>query len=78
MAIYRMTKEEVEKRQLLIKEETSALLEFRKILKSPLLIKKKLVEELEDTSKKLTAIMNEKEAEKKKNFQRAKSTKTKH
>jgi DNA gyrase subunit A len=77
MAIYRMTKEEVEKRQLLIKEETSALNEFRKVLKSPELIKKKLVEELEDTGKKLTAIMNDKEAEKKKNFLKAKSQGTK-
>ena len=68
MAIYRMTKEEVEKRLLLIKEETSALNEFRKILKSPEQIKKKLIEELEDVGKKLAAIMDEKEKEKKKNF----------
>ncbi len=80
MAIYRMTKEEVEKRQLLIKEETSALNDFRKILKSPEQIKKKLIEELEETGKKLTAIMNDKEAEKKRNFQKAKSSapKNKH
>ena len=70
MAIYRMTKEEVEKRQLLIKEETSALNEFRKILKSPELLKKKLIEELEDVSKKLTAIMDEKEKEKVKSRQK--------
>jgi DNA gyrase subunit A len=68
MAIYRMTKEEVEKRQILIKEETTALTEFRKILKSPDLLKKKLVAELEDTGKKLSLIMDEKEKEKKKNF----------
>jgi DNA gyrase subunit A len=72
MAIYRMTREEVEKRQLLIKEETTALSEFRKILKSPELIKKKLILELEETSKKLTQIMGEKEAEKKRNFQKGK------
>ena len=65
MAIYRMTKEEVEKRLLLIKEETTALNEFRKILKSPEMIKKKLVAELEDVSKKLSAIMDDKEKEKK-------------
>lgn len=65
MAIYRMTKEEVEKRLLLIKEETSALNEFRKILKSPEMIKKKLIAELEDVSKKLGAIMDDKEKEKK-------------
>ena len=77
MAIYRMTKEEVEKRLLLIKEETSALNEFRKILKSPEMIKKKLIEELEDTGKKLSAIMAEKEAEKKRNFTKAKAEKAK-
>jgi DNA gyrase subunit A len=68
MAIYRMTKEEVEKRQLLIKEETTALNEFRKVLKSPEMIKKKLIEELNDVSKKLGAIMDEKEKEKKRAF----------
>jgi DNA gyrase subunit A len=80
MAIYRMTKEEVEKRQLLIKEESIALNEFKKILKSPEMIKKKLIEELEETGKKLSAIMSEKEAEKKRNFQKAKTLppKTKH
>src|SRR5690606_37603375 len=73
MAIYRMTKEEVEKRQLLIKQDTSALNDFRKVLKSPEQIKKKLIEELEDTGKKLSAIMAEKEAEKKRNFSKAKA-----
>lgn len=73
MAIYRMTKEEVEKRLLLIKEETSALNEFKKILKSPAMLKKKLIEELEETGKKLAAVMNEKEAEKKRNFSKAKT-----
>jgi DNA gyrase subunit A len=66
MAIYRMTKEEVEKRLLLIKEETSALNEFKKVLKSPEQIKKKLIEELEDVGAKLTEIMDDKEKEKKK------------
>ncbi|HXH29450.1 MAG TPA: DNA gyrase subunit A [Bacteriovoracaceae bacterium] len=70
MAIYRMTKEEVEKRQLLIKEETSALNDFRKVLKSPQLLKKKLIEELQDVSRKLAAIMDDKEKEKKKAFAR--------
>lgn len=80
MAIYRMTKEEVEKRQLLIKEETTALNEFKKILKSPELIKKKLIAELEETSKKLSAIMSDKEAEKKRNFAKASkaTSKTRH
>jgi DNA gyrase subunit A len=78
MAIYRMTKEEVEKRQLLIKEETSSLNEFKKILKSPELLKRKLIEELEDVSKKLSQIMDEKEKEKKRVFAKvAKSSPTK-
>lgn len=68
MAIYRMTKEEVEKRQLLIKEETKALNEFKKVLKSPEQIKRKLVEELEDVTKKLSQIMNDKEKDKKRTF----------
>src|SRR5690606_35307005 len=70
MAIYRMTKEEVEKRQLLIKEDSKSLAEFKKILKSPELIKKKLIEEREETGKKLSAIMDEKEKEKKKALQK--------
>lgn len=68
MAVYRMTKEEVEKRLLLIKEETTALNEFKRVLKSPDLIKKKLIEELNDVTKKLSAIMDEKEKEKKRVF----------
>ncbi len=76
MAIYRMTKEEVEKRLLLIKEETAALNSFKKVLKSPELLKKKLIEELEDTGKKLSAIMADKEAEKKRSFAKAKATMT--
>lgn len=77
MAIYRMTKEEVEKRLLLIKDETKALAEFRRILKSPELVKQKLVDELKDVDVKLSAIMEEKEKEKKKAFARAKTAPTK-
>jgi DNA gyrase subunit A len=70
MAIYRMTKEEVEKRLLLIKDETKALTEFKRILKSPELIKQKLIDELKDVDDKLSAIMDDKEKEKKKAFAR--------
>ncbi|MFP5492821.1 MAG: DNA gyrase subunit A [Bacteriovoracia bacterium] len=77
MAIYRMTKEEVEKRQLLIKDETKALAEFRRILKSPELIKQKLIDELKDVDEKLSAIMEEKEKDKKKAFARASKPPTK-
>ena len=77
MAIYRMTKEEVEKRQLLIKDETKALAEYRRILKSPELIKQKLIDELKDVDEKLSAIMEEKEKDKKKAFARASKPPTK-
>lgn len=71
MAIYRMTKEEVEKRQLLIKDETKALKEFKRILKSPALIKKKLIEELDEVDTKLTQIMNDKEKAKERKVKKA-------
>jgi DNA gyrase subunit A len=77
MAIYRMTKEEVEKRLLLIRDETKALTEFKRILKSPELIKQKLVDELKDVDMKLSAIMEEKEKEKKRAFARVKAAPTK-
>ncbi len=70
MAIYRMTKEEVGKRQLLIKEETKLLADYIKVAKSPSLIKKKLVEELNDVDKKLTDIMKTKEKEKEDTFKK--------
>lgn len=57
MAIYRMTKEEVTKRQLLIKEDTAKLKEYKKIAKSPALVQKKLIEELEGVDKDLTDLM---------------------
>lgn len=66
MAIYRMTKDEVSKRMLLIKEDSTALKEFKKIAKSMDLIKGKLIEELLDVKEKLTEIMNQKEKEKQK------------
>jgi DNA gyrase subunit A len=77
MAIYRMTKEEVEKRNLYIKEDKEKLIEYKKILGSPSLIKKKLIEELNDVDKKLEEIMAEKEKEKKKSAT-TKSKPTKH
>ncbi len=65
MAIYRMTKEEVEKRQLMIKDDTAKIKEWEKIFKSPALIKKKLIEELNETSEKLEEIMKKKDNAKK-------------
>src|SRR5690606_30310581 len=64
MAIYRMTKEEVEKRQLMVKDDTKKLSEYKKIAKSDDLVKDKLEEELNEVDEKLTQIMQQKEAEK--------------
>lgn len=54
MAIYRMTKDEVEKRELLVKEETGKLKEYKKIAASPKLIQQKLIEELQEVDTFLT------------------------
>jgi DNA gyrase subunit A len=64
MPIYRMTKEEVEKRQLMVKDDTNSLREFDKIAKSKSLVEKKLIEELRDVDEKLTIWMKQKDAEK--------------
>lgn len=70
MAIYRMTKEEVEKRLLMIKDDKAKIKEWEKIFKSPALIKKKLIEELNETSEKLEQIMKKKEDDKKKVYKK--------
>lgn len=78
MAIYRMTKEEVEKRQLMIKDDTAKIKEYEKIVKSPAMIKKKLIEELNETGDKLEEIMKRKEDAKKQVYKKLqKSTKKK-
>ncbi len=59
MPIYRMTKEEVEKRVLLVKEDTAKLKDFQKIAKSDKLISDKLVEELEEVKTKLSTWLRE-------------------
>jgi DNA gyrase subunit A len=76
MAIYRMTKEEVGKRQLYVKEDGIKLIEYQKILKSDALIRKKLIEELSDVDEKLTKIMDEKEKAKKQVYAKLSKTKT--
>ena len=65
MAIYRMTKEEVEKRNLMIKDDKAKISAYEKIVASPARIKKELVKELEDVSDKLDEIMKKKENAKK-------------
>jgi DNA gyrase subunit A len=66
MPIYRMTKEEVAKRQLMVKEDKKKLAEFTKIAKSPKLVAKKLIEELREVDDKLTDWMTKKDKEKQK------------
>lgn len=63
MPIYRMTKEEVEKRKLLIEEDTSKLKEYTKIFKSDQLVRNKLVDELLEVSELLTKWLREKDME---------------
>lgn len=61
MPIYRMTKEEVQKRALMVKEDTKKLKEYTKISKSPKLVQKKLVEELQEVKVKLTEWLKDKD-----------------
>ncbi len=65
MPIYRMTKEEVEKRKLMIIEDTGKLKEYQKVAKSNTLIRKKLIEELNDVKTVLTDWLKTKAHEKK-------------
>ncbi len=53
MPIYRMTKDEVDKRKLLAKEDSAKLVEYQKVAKSDRLVRKKLIEELEDIEERL-------------------------
>ncbi len=64
MPIYRMTKEEVEKRALMVKDDSASLKEFDRIAKSKQLVEKKLFEELREVDEKLTAWMKQKDSEK--------------
>ena len=66
MPIYRMTKEEVAKRQLMIKESTVKLGECRKIVRSQALVREKLIEELLDAKKQLTDLFVAREKEREK------------
>lgn len=64
MPIYRMTKDEVEKRELLIKDESAKLKEYKKIAKSKKLVESKLIEELDEVDKLLGEWMKKKDKEK--------------
>ncbi len=63
MAIYRMTKDEVGKRELMVKDDTKRLRECRKISKSQALVKEKVIEELLDVKEKLTDLFVKREKE---------------
>ena len=64
MPIYRMTKDEVGKRVIMVKEDSKKLKEFQKIVKSKKLVEKKLIEELSDVNSKLNEWMKFKDNEK--------------
>ena len=63
MAIYRMTKEEVKKRELMVKEDKEQLKLCTKIAGSPRLVQKKLIEELEQVKTDLTAWLQQRDLE---------------
>lgn len=60
MSIYRMTKDEVKKRELLVKDDKVQLAEYKKILKSKKNIELKLIEELEEVKEFLTSSLRRK------------------
>lgn len=64
MPIYRMTKEEVQKRMLLIQEDSKQLEICQKVAKSEALVKRKLIEELQEVGDKLTQWMRDRDMEK--------------
>lgn len=65
MAIYRMTKEEVTKRNLMIKDDKEKMALWQKIVASPARIKKELIKELNDVEDELDLIMKKKDDAKK-------------
>lgn len=66
MPIYRMTKEEVEKRKLMVQNDSIELKRCQKIAGSPALVRKELITELQDVDTKLTDWMKKREDHKKK------------
>lgn len=65
MPIYRMTKEEVARRKLIVEDDKKKLKDFEKIAKSDKLVQKKLIEEIQDVSNKLDDWLKKKEKEQK-------------
>ncbi|MBD67159.1 MAG: hypothetical protein CME62_18305 [Halobacteriovoraceae bacterium] len=78
MAIYRMTKDEVSKRNLMIKDDKAKIAAWEKIVASPAKVKKELINELNEVGTKLDEIMKAKDAAKKAVYKKiAKKTKKK-
>lgn len=66
MPIYRMTKEEVEKRELMIKEDSKKYKEYLKISQSKKLVEQKLIEELNEVIEKLSNWRSDRDKEREK------------
>jgi DNA gyrase subunit A len=64
MPIYRLTKDEVKKRALLVQDDTAKLKEYTKIAKSNSLVRKKLIIELKDVKEKMTDWLKKRDKEK--------------
>ncbi len=63
MPIYRMTKEEVAKRKLMVKEDSIKLKEYKKVAGSQKLVSKKLIEELMEVKEYMTDWLKQKDRE---------------
>ena len=61
MPIYRMTKEEVQKRKALLDEQEKALKSYRRIARSKTLVQKELVRELDEVGEKLDNYLKNRE-----------------
>lgn len=64
MAIYRLTKEEVERRQLLVSEDSKKIKEYKRILSSKTLIQEQLFAELAEVNDMMNAYLREKNKDK--------------
>ena len=61
MPIYRMTIEEVQKREMIVQDEKKKLAEYKKVASSEEMVRTKLVEELNDVDEKLEAIIKDRD-----------------
>ena len=64
MSIYRMTKDEVKKRALMVKEDTPKIKEYKSIIKSKTKIEEKLFAELEEVKEQLSLFLRKKNTSK--------------